>query len=85
MSAREMFEELGYECTQFISNKASEIRYEKKDYAEETTFITIDRLDKTFNKFTKLDNPFEPSRVEDVTLGELKAIYQLFKELGLIE
>lgn len=83
--AREMFEELGYECTQFMSNKATEIVYKTKHFISDTTFITIDRLDKKFSKFTNSDSPFESSRVEDITLAELKAIQQQLKELGWIE
>lgn len=81
-TAKYMFEELGYECTQFMSNKKTEIVYETKHFISDKTFITFDRLDKKFSKFTNSDSPFESSRVEDITLAEFKAIQQQIKELG---
>ena len=85
MTAIKMFEEIGYKCTQFVSNKQFEIVYETKYYISDTTYITFDRLDKRFSKFTNSDSPFEASMVEDITLDEFKAIQQQLKELGWID
>lgn len=82
MSAKEMFEELDYVCTQFVSNKQFEIVYKTKHFISDTTFITFDRQNKTFSKFTNSDSPFESSRVEDITFDEFKAIQKQIEELG---
>ena len=71
MSAKEMFEELGYEAC--IDTILDQLVYENG-----SNYIAFCLNDKTFYK----QYGYEPG---DITLDELKAINQQCKELGWIE
>ena len=78
MSAKEMFEELGY--GQVIGDKerygiGEFIQYRNYEYSR---WITFNFYDKTIN-CGMYDDPVEPM---DITINELKAINKQVEELG---
>lgn len=80
MTAKDMFEELGYIHEQ--DNVNPEITYRTKHFISDITIIYFDLQDKTFSKFTSSDSPFESAKVDDITLEEFKAIQKQIEELG---
>ena len=79
MSAKEMFEELGYELDE---RNPQEILYKMKWEISSTNWIGFDIKHKCFNCFITSDNPFTPSKSSKVSLEELKAINKQIEELG---
>lgn len=79
MSAKEMFEELGYELDE---RNPKEILYKMKWEISSTNWISFDIEHKCFNCFITSDSPFTPSKSSKVSLEELKAINKQVEELG---
>ena len=81
MSAREMFEKLGYELIKhkeymFYSKQYQE-EYDGECYESDLWHIEFNFITKSFNKSLGDDNT-----VADIELSEFKAIQQQIKELG---
>ena len=74
MTAKEMFEKLGYEC--FINKELEEIDYTKKDNKEFIVFVHY-RFDNSYVFYKQTD--YEPG---DITMEELQAINKQVEELG---
>ena len=72
MSAKEMFEELGYK----YHNYAGYISYQKDIPNKVTYFIAFDYKDRTVTKHQVSD------RYLSITISELKAINKQIEELG---
>ena len=78
-SAREMFEDLGYELDE---RNTKEILYKMKWEISSTDWISFDIEHKCFNCFRTSDSPFTPTESLKVRLEELKAINKQVEELG---
>lgn len=74
MSAREMFEELGYELNKELGSEINRIYYEKK---------TIPNYPNTFIMFD-LDYQIISNDC-DITINEFKAIQKQIEELGWLD
>lgn len=79
MSAKEMFEELGYEIDE---ESELEILYKMKWEISSTYWIGFDKTKKTFECFEISDSPFNPSKSFKIGIDELKAINKQVEELG---
>jgi hypothetical protein len=79
MTAREMFEELGYEET--LNNKYT-LSYTAKFFVSDKHRIEFYKNAKEFICHYYSDSPFEPAKPFNVSLKELQAINQQVKELG---
>ena len=90
MTAKEMFEELGYKYTKEIifpedeDNRQSAIVYTKKDYKDRhiIEFFLIDKIYRTYIDCHECKEPFE---LVEIDMPTLSAIYQQVKELGWLE
>lgn len=80
MTAREMFEELGYTFNQ--DNVNPQITYKIKYFVSDTTYIYFNLQNKEVTKYTDSDSPFEAPKVEEITFNEFKAIQKQIEELG---
>lgn len=79
MSAKEMFEKLGYELdiiTDF------EILYHMKWEISTTYWVSFNLINKSFECFVNSDSPFEPSKSYAIDIELLKAINKQVEELG---
>ena len=90
MKAEEMFEELGYKCTEEIifpndeDFRQSAIVYTKKDYKDRyiIEFFLTDKIYRTYMECYAFKEPFE---LVEIDMPTFKAIYQQVKELGWLE
>lgn len=78
MSAKEMFEELGYMYNEIPNG----IDYTYKCFISDTTHIRFNLINKSFAKYTSSDSPFTPVVVEHISIEELQAINKQIEELG---
>lgn len=81
MSAKEMFEALGYEQTQLTKF----VKYTYKRYISNWYHIMFDLEEKTIDCYISNDSPFSPLEPYSITTNELKAINQQCKELGWLD
>ncbi len=75
LSAKDMFEKLGYEQ---VKNNHEEISYQKEKY--------INKYSNTCSMYTHINFELDTKRVfatDYITLGELQAINQQMKEIGV--
>lgn len=77
-SAREMFEELGYEQTKLKKF----VKYTYKKYISNWYHIMFDLEEKTIDCYISNDSPFSPTEPFSITTKELKAINKQVEELG---
>lgn len=80
MTAKEMFEKLGYACDESCDG----ILYSKWVYENDTDYeiqINFEKNPICFRK-TRTKEVFNPSRPDDITLQELQAINKQVEELG---
>ena len=82
MSAKEMFEELGYEIT--FENEYT-LTYTKKIFISDEHQIEFYKNIQCFASKRWSDSPFEDAKPFELNMQELKAINQQCKELGWIE
>lgn len=78
MSAREMFEELGYELRGYNDI----IRYANKQYVSDWNYIDFDLKEKTIYAHIMSDNPFAPNSPLELNVKELQAINKQIEELN---
>lgn len=78
MSAKEMFEELGYEQTKLKKF----VKYTYKKYISNWYHIMFDLEEKTIDCYISNDSPFSPPEPFSTTINELKAINKQVEELG---
>ena len=78
-TAKEMFEELGYE--EYFNND-NMICYKKKDFISDTYEIEFNKKAKIIISDWYTDSPFTPVKALPIDMKELKAINQQVKELG---
>ena len=78
MSAKEMFEKLGYEIDE-QNNK--EILYKMKWEISTSYYVSFDLEHKLFECFITSDSPFEPAKPFEVSIYELQAINKQVEEL----
>lgn len=78
MSAKEMFEELGYEQVKGQTFTA----YKFKNTISDTYIIEFDLLEKKIEIYLQSDSPFTPNYPYSINTQELKAINKQVKELG---
>lgn len=81
MSAKEMFEKLGY-MYQEGNNK---IECTKKYFISETNFIIFDKQKKNFTNFVSSDSPFTLDEPYILNIEELQAINKQVEELGWLD
>ena len=79
MSAREMFEKLGYELNEQNSNK---ILYKMKWEISTSYYIGFDIGNKLIEAFITSDSPFTTSEPIDIDIDLLQAINKQVEELG---
>lgn len=79
MTAKEMFEELGYE---FDDSLIDEINYFSKKFISDTFVINFNLREQTLECFIEYDSPFTPNRPYSLSIKELKAINKQVEELG---
>ena len=79
MSAKEMFEKLGYELDE---DNDIEILYKMKWEISSTYYVSFDLGYKNFECFVTSDSPFEPAKSFAVDLDLLQAINKQVEELG---
>ena len=79
MSARKMFEELGFELDE---ENDLEILYKMKWEISSTYWVAFDKTNKTFEGFVTSDSPFSLTEAFKITIDELKAINKQVEELG---
>ena len=79
MSAKEMFEKLGYEIDE-QNNK--EILYKMKWEISTTYYVSFDLEHKWLECFITSDSPFEPSKSYTIDIDLLQAINKQVEELG---
>lgn len=79
-SAREMFEELGYELLIFDENLV--VTYKKKQCISDIDYIQFNVGEQLIECFTTSDSPFIPAKQLSVSVKELKAINKQVEELG---
>ena len=82
MSAKELFERLGYE---YVINAANVIKYKTKHFISDTDYIMFDLDSKQIDCYTLSDSPFTPSTDLPISLEELQAINKQVEELGWLE
>lgn len=78
MSAKEMFEKLGFR----VNYKDDEILCDKKRFISDTDIIYINPKDKKIKALTISDSPFTPSVPYELSFDELQAINKQVEELG---
>ena len=79
MTAKEMFEKLGYEIDE---ENDLEILYKMKWEISSTYWVAFDKTKKTFSGFRTSDSPFSPTEAFKITVDELNAINKQIEELG---
>lgn len=79
MTAKEMFEELGYEIT--FENKYT-LTYTKKFFVSDEHQIEFYKNIKCFASKCWSDSPFEDAKPFELNMEELKAINKQIEELG---
>ena len=79
MSAKEMFEKLGYEIDE---DNDKEILYKMKWEISSTYYVSFDLRNKWFEVFVTSDSPFEPSKSFPIYMDLLRAINKQVEELG---
>jgi hypothetical protein len=79
MSAKEMFEKLGYEIDE---ENDREILYKMKWEISDTYYVSFNLEYKNFECFVISDSPFEPVKSFEVDLDLLQAINKQIEELG---
>lgn len=82
MSAKEMFEELGYEIDE---ENDKEILYKMKWEISTSYYVGFDLDHKNFECFITSDSPFEPAKSFAIDLDLLQAINQQCRELGWLD
>ena len=78
MSAKEMFEKLGYEIDEQYNK---EILYKMKWEISTTYYVSFDLEHKWFECFIISDSPFEPSKSFAIDIDLLQAINKQVEEL----
>lgn len=78
MSAREMFEKLGY----VKEENSRRIYWCSKSFISETNVIAFHKSTKTIHSYIESDIPFTPLYPYPLNLDELKAINKQCEELG---
>lgn len=78
MSAKEMFEELGYE----LRSHKNIIRYVNKQYVSDWNYIDFNLKEKTIYAHIMSDSPFTPDSPLELNLKEIQAINKQIEELG---
>ncbi|MDY2804539.1 MAG: hypothetical protein SOT91_04160 [Bacilli bacterium] len=78
MTAKEMFEKLGYKQ----EKSKNTICYSIKFVITEICYIEFNLVDKTINSCRISDSPFSPSRDAEISFEELQAINKQVEELG---
>lgn len=81
MTAKKMFEKLGYEYEHIPNGFDYTIKY----FIREITHIRFNLIDKSFIKYTSSDSPFEPIKPEHITMNELQAINKQVEEKGWLD
>lgn len=79
MTAKEMFEKLGYELDERNKN---EILYKMKWEISSSYWVSFNLLAKSFECFITSDSPFEPSKSYEINIDLLQAINKQVEELG---
>lgn len=79
MTAKEMFEELGFSYDDSI---VDEINYFYKKFISETNVISFDLKHKNVEAFIEYDSPFTPNKPYVLSFKELQAINKQCEELG---
>ena len=79
MTAKEMFEKLGYEIDEQNNN---EILYKMKWERTTTYWVGFDIECKDISIFETSDSPFEPSKPFNIDMDLLQAINKQVEELG---
>ena len=82
MSAKTMFEKLGYEIDE---QNDKEILYKMKWEISSSYWVSFKILNKSFECFVTSDSPFTPPESYDINMDLLQAINQQVKELGWYE
>ena len=78
MTAKEMFEKLGYK-----QEKGEDtIWYSIKFVTTEMCYIEFNLADKTISSYRISESPFSQSREAEINVGELQAINKQVEELG---
>ena len=73
-----MFEELEYKLS---DEDDLQIRYTKKHFISDTSYILFNKKDKIINNFIVSDSPFTPPTDLPLNMKELQAINKQVKEL----
>lgn len=79
MSAKEMFEKLGYDIDE--ENNLEKL-YKMKWEITSSYFVDFDKTKKTVECFTTSDSPFVPCESFKIDMDLLQAINQQISELG---
>ena len=79
MTAKKMFEELGYELNE---KSDKEILYKMKWEISTSYWVSFDLTLKSIMCFMTSDSPFEPSKAYRIELDLLQAINKQIKELN---
>ncbi len=79
MSAKEMFEELGFTFDDSLEN---EINYFNKRFISDTNVINFDLKFRRISAFIESDSPFTPNIPYTLSLKEIQAINKQIEELG---
>ncbi len=79
MSAKEMFERLGFTYDDSLEN---EINYFNKRFISDTNVINFDLKFQKISTFVESDSPFTPNRPYTLRFAELQAINKQVEELG---
>ncbi len=78
MSAKEMFEKLGYEKEE----NSRRIYWYSKHFISETNVISFRKTTKVLNNYIEYDSPFAPNAPLLLSIEELQAINKQVEELG---